>query len=89
MNPFYSQGILWIAIVCLAVLFLVYFKQKSSLILNFVQRGIIGFVVITGFNKLFAYLAVPLFVGINVWTLLTSAILGIPGVVMLFCLSFF
>lgn len=89
MNPFYSQGILWIAAVCLAVLFLVYFKQKATFILNFVQRGIIGFLAIAGLNKLFAYLAIPAFVGINVWTLLTSAILGIPGVVMLFCINFF
>lgn len=89
MNEFYSQGILWIALVCLAVLFLVYFKQKSNLILNLVQRGIIGFVAISGINELLAYLSVPLFVGINEWTLLTSAILGIPGVIMLFCVNFF
>lgn len=89
MNPLYSQGILWIAAVCLAVLFLMYFKQKSSLILHFVQRGIIGFLAICGLNKLFAYLSIPLFVGVNAWTLLTSAILGIPGVVMLFCMNYF
>ena len=33
--------------------------------------------------------ALDLFVGVNIWTLLTSTILGIPGVCMLFCMQLF
>lgn len=89
MENFYLQGILAIVIVCLAVLCLGNLQKKSVSFLAFIQRGIIGFLAVLGMNKLFAVLAVPLFVGINFWTLLTCAILGIPGVCMLFCVSLF
>lgn len=89
MNTFYVQGGFFIFVVCLFVLFLVFFKKKSNLILGLVQRGVIGFLAIVGLDKLFAYFAIELFVGVNAWTLLTSAILGIPGVCMLFCINFF
>lgn len=88
METFYSHGFAAIAVVCLAVLFLGGWRRKNT-ILMFVQRGMIGFLAITGLNSLFAGLTIQLFVGINIWTLLTCAILGIPGVCMLFCLSFF
>lgn len=87
MDTFYSQGILWIVFVCLFVLCVVFSRQKRNLILTFAQRGILGFVTIFCLNRLFAYLSLNLFVGINVWTLCISACLGIPGVGMLFCLT--
>ena len=89
MDTFYSHGFAAIAMVCLVVLFLSFFKRKSHMILTLIQRGIVGFVAIIGFNRLFVSLAIDLFVGINIWTLLTSAILGIPGVCMLFCIALF
>lgn len=89
MDTFYSQGFAAIAIVCLVVLCLSSWKRKSNAVLMFIQRGIVGFLAIAGLNVLFAALSIKLFVGVNIWTLLTSAILGIPGVCMLYCISFF
>ncbi|MBE5882229.1 MAG: hypothetical protein E7289_07995 [Lachnospiraceae bacterium] len=89
MDTFYSHGFAAIAIVCLVVLFLSAFKRKSNTILMFIQRGIVGFLAIVGLNRLFVSLTIELFVGVNVWTLLTCAILGIPGVCMLFCIGLF
>ncbi len=89
MENFYLQGIIAIVIVCLVVLCLGNMRKKRVSLLAFVQRGIIGFLAILGMNKLFSVLAIPLFVGINFWTLLTCAILGIPGVCMLFGICFF
>ncbi len=89
MERFYLQGIIAIIIVCLAVLFLGNLRKRSNAFLMFIQRGIVGFLAIVGLNRLFTALAIPLFVGINIWTLLTCAVLGIPGVCMLFCISFF
>jgi inhibitor of the pro-sigma K processing machinery len=80
---------LWILFVCAFVLILTVSKHKRNYIPVFLQRGIFGAVMIFGLDKLFAYFAIELFVGLNVWTLLTSAILGIPGVCLLFGLSFF
>ncbi len=89
MKTFYSQGFIAIVIVCLVVLLIANFRKKSNLILMLVQRGVLGFISIAILNKLFAYLSIELFVGINAWTLLTSAILGIPGVCMLYCINLF
>lgn len=89
MENFYPQGVIAIIIVCLVVLCLGNLRKKSASFLMFIQRGILGFLVVLGLNRLFAMLAVPLCVGINLWTLLTCAILGIPGVCMLFCICLF
>lgn len=89
MEKFYPQGVIAIVIVCLAVLLLGNLRKKSKSLLMCIQRGIVGFLVIVGLNRLFEILAVPLFVGVNVWTLLTCVILGIPGVCMLFCICLF
>lgn len=89
MENFYVQGIIAIVTACLAVLLLGNLRKKGSAVLLMVQRGIVGFLAILGCNKLFGMLALPLFVGINFWTLLTCFFLGIPGVCMLFCLSMF
>lgn len=89
MENFYLQGIIAIVIACLSVLLLGNLRTKGNVLFMIIQRGIVGFLAILGFNKLFSMLALPLFVGINFWTLLTCVFLGIPGVCMLFCLSLF
>lgn len=89
MRNLYPQGIIAIVIVCLVVLLLGNMRKKSMSILMLVQRTIVGFLAIVGMNRLFMVLAIPLFVGVNIWTLLTCAILGIPGVCMLFCIGLF
>lgn len=89
MENFYVQGIIAIVIACLAVLLLGNLRKRGNTLLMIIQRGIVGFLAILGLNKLFSILALPLFVGINFWTLLTCVLLGIPGVCMLFCLSMF
>ena len=89
MEKLYPQGIIAIVVVCLVVLCLGNLRKKSVTVLMLIQRTIIGFLAIMGMNRLFAVLAIPLFVGVNIWTLLTCAILGIPGVCMLFCICLF
>ena len=91
MGEFTSQNYMYIFIVCvcLFVLFLSSFQKKRRLVLGLVERGILGLVTIIGLDRLFSYLALDQFVGVNVWTLLTNTILGIPGVCMLFCMQLF
>ena len=91
MGEFTSQNYMYIFIVCvcLFVLFLPSFQKKRRLVLGLVERGILGFVTIIGLDQLFSYLALDLFVGVNVWTLLSCTILGFPGVCMLFCMQLF
>ena len=91
MGEFTSQNYMYIFIVCvcLFVLFLSSFQKKRRLVLGLVERGILGFVTIIGLDRRFSYLARDLVVGGNLWTRLTSTILGIPGVCMLFCMQLF
>ena len=87
MQSFYPQGFISIIIVCLVVLCLAGFQRKSNRILQLVKRGVLGFVAIVLLNRVFAYFAIPLFVGVNVWTVLTGAFLGIPGICLLFAIG--
>ena len=91
MGEFTSQNYMYIFIVCvcLFVLFLSSFQKKRRLVLGLVARVILGLVTLIGLDQLFSYLALDLFVGVNLWTLLTSTIRGIQGVCMLFCMQLF
>ncbi len=89
MQSFYSQGVIPIIIVCLVVLFLAGFQRKNHVILQFVKRGVAGFIALVLLNRLFAFYSVPLFVGVNVWSILTAVFLGVPGICMLFGICLF
>ncbi|MBD5544120.1 MAG: hypothetical protein HDR01_07770 [Lachnospiraceae bacterium] len=77
-----------IVLVCILVLAILFFKNKLEIIMGFFMRGILGAVVIYGVNQLLLFFGISQGVGINPLTLLTSAILGIPGVCVLFALIF-
>lgn len=53
-------------------------------IVNFVMRCILGVIAIYFINTALAGRGISLGVGINVYTVLTSGILGIPGVAALY-----
>lgn len=89
MENMFQTGSVWIIIVCVVVLLLISQKTKRSLLFTLALRGVIGFLIITLGNQFFESMAISAFVGVNSYTLLTSAILGIPGVCALFFISFF
>ncbi len=51
---------------------------------NFLIRAIIGCVLIFGINQLFQSQNLPINVGLNAITFLTSGVLGFPGVALLY-----
>ena len=53
-------------------------------ILNLVMRGILGTIAIYFINAALDYLGMPLGVGVNAATVLTSGILGFPGLLALY-----
>ena len=87
MDVYMMQGMLPIVVVCGLIFFLLFLKSKSSIIVRFIQRGVLGFVSILLGNALCSYLSLGLYVGINPGTILTGAILGLPGVCGLFLLG--
>ena len=59
-------------------------KTKSAIILNFLLRSIVGTLVIFGVNQMLEFYDFSIGVGLNPVTVLTSGILGFPGVILLF-----
>ena len=58
-------------------------------ILNFLLRGILGTIAIYFINGALAKMGISLGIGINAATVLTSGILGFPGVAVLYGIHFF
>lgn len=77
-----------IGIVCLVVLMIVFFKNKMEYLLRLLLRGAVGIALIYGANHLFQFMGIDCFVGLNIVSVLTCIILGIPGVCALFLISF-
>lgn len=64
-------------------------NRGNSWVVNFIVRSIIGVAVIFCVNQLLDYRNVPVSVGVNPITFLTSGMLGIPGVAMLYGIVFY
>lgn len=84
----YQGMVIGIVAVCALVLLLNAINRKSELLLGFVFRLVVGTVLICFGNMGIASIGLEGGVGINLTTLLTSAILGIPGVLALFGVFF-
>ena len=64
-------------------------KMRMEKVLNFVMRGILGTIAIYFINAALAKVGVTVSVGINAATVLTSGILGFPGLLALYGLGFY
>lgn len=82
-----ETGILLIAAACGLVLLIGAMRGKIEWLLNVVLRSILGTVAMYFVNSVLATLGISLGVGINVVTILTSGILGLPGLVALYGLG--
>ena len=82
-----GQMMTWVAIGILLAAGLLVASNKLRKVASFAARGAIGALVVVFIN--FALGGFGLAVGINIITLAVMAFLGLPGVVMLYGLSFF
>lgn len=69
---------------CILVLFVVIAGRKMEWLLNLLMRSILGTIAIYFINITLAGAGVDLGIGINAFTVLTSGILGFPGVAALY-----
>lgn len=83
MNQF-SSGTIIIIAACVAVLVVGAVKRKAEWMLNVLMRGILGTIAIYFINNVLLGLGISVEVGINPVTVLTSGILGFPGVLALY-----
>lgn len=75
--------------VCLVVLIIGAMGKKVEWLVNFVLRAVMGTIGIYGLNLLLASQQFPVAVGINPLTVLTSGILGFPGLMALYGIGFY
>lgn len=78
-----------IIIVCILVLAIGAFGRKAEWIINFVLRAVLGTIGIYFLNNFLLASNISAAVGINPMTVLTSGILGFPGVAVLYGIHFF
>lgn len=78
-----------VVVICAVVLLFVALSRKSELLMNFVLRGILGTLGIYYVNNILALQGIHCEVGINPCTVLTSAGLGFPGLILLFGLRLY
>lgn len=88
MNLFTMENTMPIVVVCVLIFFLLFLRPQAKLFLKYVIRFVLGFVLIIMGNIIFEKIGMPTKIGINFFTLLTSTILGFPGVCGLFAISF-
>lgn len=80
----YSSGTVVIILACAVVLIVGAVRRKTEWMLNILMRGILGTIAIYFINDALSGMGIPIEVGINPLTVLTSGILGFPGVVALY-----
>ena len=82
-------GVLAILGVCLIVLLIGAMGRKVEWLVNFSLRAVMGTIGIYFINYLLAARQISVAVGINPLTILTSGILGFPGIAVLYGIHFF
>lgn len=78
------MGTLLIVFACIGVLLIGAIRKKTEWLLNVVMRSILGTIAIYFINIVLGTFGISLGVGINAVTILTSGILGIPGLFALY-----
>lgn len=79
-----TTGVFLIAGVCVLVLFMGAIRTKAEWLMNLVMRSILGTIAMYFINEALAFAGISLSVGINGVTVLTSGILGFPGILALY-----
>lgn len=83
-----GQGILCLAVVCAFILLIAGWQKRMSVLKNFFLRLVTGAVVIFAANVILGKMGVDVSVGLNPVSMLTAGTLGLPGVAVLYGISF-
>ncbi len=70
--------------ICLFLVLLLIIRSKAEWLLNICMRSILGMIAMFFINTMLADMGISLGVGINAFTVLTSGILGFPGIAALY-----
>lgn len=84
-----QTGVFIIIGMCAIVLSIVAFRRKMEFLINFILRGVTGVIAISFINSILQQQNISLEVGVNPFSVLTSGILGIPGVFLLYSVQIY
>lgn len=73
-----------IIVACCIIFCLSFVKNKGVFLLKIILRGGIGIAAIYLLNAIFTAAKIPLFLGVNICSVSTIGLLGVPGVVLLY-----
>lgn len=76
-----------IGLVASFVVLIVVLKSKANMVFRFLVQAVIGSVLLYGMNQFFLSQNLVSIIAINPLTVLTCGFLGIPGVLLLFCIQ--
>ena len=79
-----QTGIFMIIGMSALVLFIVAYRRRLEFVINFILRGVVGTIAIYAINSILLNQQIEARVGINLFSVLTSGTLGIPGVFLLY-----
>ncbi len=83
------MGTLFIVLACICVLLIGAIRKKMEWLLNMVMRSILCTIAIYFMNIALGTFGISVGVGINAVTVLTSGILGIPGLFALYGIAIY
>ncbi|MDE7014995.1 MAG: pro-sigmaK processing inhibitor BofA family protein [Kineothrix sp.] len=84
----YMGGIMIVG-ACIFTLMIGAFRKRKEWIINFIFRSVIGTVSIFFLNGFLVSQGISIAIGINPITVLTSGILGFPGLFMLYGINLY
>lgn len=84
-----TEGILFIVGMLAVVILILTVKRKSELMINFILRAVMGTVAIFLVNSVLESKGLSVGIGINPFTVLTSGILGFPGIAVLYGINLY
>lgn len=64
-------------------------KKRPPFLVNFIVRAIVGMGIIFFVNQFLDYRNIPVSVGLNVISFITTGTLGVPGVCLLYGVMFY
>lgn len=85
----WEMRMLLIVLSCISVLLIGAIRKKTEWLLNMVMRSILGTIAIYFVNLVLSGFGISVGVGINAVTVLTSGILGFPGILALYAIGIY
>ncbi|MFA9376875.1 MAG: pro-sigmaK processing inhibitor BofA family protein [Lachnotalea sp.] len=82
-----NQAVVLMIVMCLLVLVIVLAKNKIEFIVNILLRMVSGMICIHFLNAMFVARGIDLLVGINLSTVGTIGVLGIPGLLLIYAIT--